>query len=129
MRVDGQLAINQGRNGGEHGHWDMGCECAIVCLHFKIFWLSPRIPRARNTWTWARCSAVGGGGAAAVHKEDDIERPLRGEKFSGSRRRRFPGTGRIELRFLVAAVRNSPMVQVAPLGRDRRRVIGGDAKR
>lgn len=47
MHVDGQLAVNQGRNGGEHGHWDRGREYAIVCLHFSgsDFLVEPKDPK------------------------------------------------------------------------------------
>ena len=60
------------------------------------------------------------------------ERPRRGVKWGGTRRGRLPGGGRAASICLVAVARKSPRVQEAGAvarGRDRRRVIGGEAKR
>ena len=82
----------------------------------------------RRIWTCARLSAVGG---AAAGRAVAAERPRRGEKFRGLRGL-LPGVGRAASMCLVAAARNSPNVRelgAAGRARERRMVIGGDAKR
>jgi hypothetical protein len=59
----------------------------------------------------------------------EADRPRRGEKFSGSCRRRLAGVGRAEFSPFVAAVRNSPSVHVEEVRGLRRIVTGGEAKR